>query len=67
MPAATRGFYHVGIYFKESPGLSRLTVAADAAVLTSPSTGSATSKANSTLPRPQMPRTPSGGLITRHA
>ena len=38
-----------------------------AAVLTSPSTGSATSRANSTLPRPQMPRTPSGGLITRHA
>jgi len=36
-----------------------------AAVLTSPSTGSATSRANSTLPRPQMPRTPS--VITRHA
>jgi hypothetical protein len=42
-----------------------------AAVLseTSPSTGSATgtARANSTLPRPQMARTPSGGLITRHA
>ena len=45
------------------------TAALFAAVLTSPSTGSATgtSRANSTLPRPQMPRTPSGGLTTRHA
>jgi len=40
-----------------------------AAVLTSPSTGSATgtSRANSTLPRPGMPRMPSGGPIAPHA
>jgi hypothetical protein len=36
-----------------------------AAVLTSPSTGSATSRANSTLPRPQTSRMPSA--IARHA
>ena len=40
-----------------------------AAVLTSPSTGSATgtSRANSTLPRPQTSRMPSGGPIAPHA
>ena len=40
-----------------------------AAVLTSPSTGSATgtSRANSTLPRPGMPRKPSGEPIAPHA
>ena len=45
------------------------TAALFAAVLTSPSTGSATgtSRANSTLPRPQMPRKPSGEPIAPHA
>jgi len=45
------------------------TAALFAAVLTSPSTGSATgtSRASSTLPRPQMSRTPGGGPIAPHA